>query len=368
MAELDQITVATRRMIRAKPALVDAVFNNDPLLAYAKLNAQEKFGGGRQINEGFLYNGLIGGAYLKGKEFDITERQIEQQLQFNIKYYQINVTLAKEDIQVENVGENAVFKLVDSRITAAYMSLGAHLAISLYLNGQRAGFTAMVNGLAEVCNDNSTVSWDNNTYATYGTITRGGAVGTVLNSVPTDVNGTIEYNTLEETYSEPVFGNIEPNLGVTTPFGYSFIKEKFQTQQRFNDTQDPAIGFNGLKFNSATIIRSRYCPGAHLMRSSGTNDPIAVTFMDQSSSGALVAYPAPVGGYPGATAFSETLWWINARREFFTLYISSNAEYGFGFTGWKPAQGNTKVAGQVLVGCALVLHPRYHKQLYRITG
>jgi hypothetical protein len=39
------------------------------------------------------YNGLIGGSYLQGKEFDITEPQVEQQAQFNIKYFEVNVTL-----------------------------------------------------------------------------------------------------------------------------------------------------------------------------------------------------------------------------------------------------------------------------------
>ena len=92
-------------------------------------------------------------------------------------------------------------------------------------------------------NDGSTASWDGNTYATYGTITRGGAVGTTLNSTPVNVAGTIEYNTLEENYGAASYGTIEPNLIVTTVLGYSYIKEKFQTQQRFNDVQEPKIGF-----------------------------------------------------------------------------------------------------------------------------
>ena len=139
----------------------------------------------------------------------------------------------------------------------------------------------------------TTASWDGNTYPQYGTITRGGAVGTTLNSAPTNVNGTIQYNTLEQTYQSAVFGMLEPNLGVTTAFGYSFIKEKFQTKQRFNDTQDPKIGFNGMKFNGATLMRSRYAPGAYLYGSSGTADPVATTFIKQMSGGALTAYPAP---------------------------------------------------------------------------
>lgn len=180
---------------------------------------------------------MIGGFYQKGKEFDISEPQIEQELQFTMKFLESNITMTKEDVQVLNKGQNAAFRLIDSRTRSAYMTLGSQIEIGMYLNGQRANFTGMFNGLPEALNDNTTVSWDNSLYPLYGTITRGGAVGTVLNSAPTDVNGTIEYtgaNGLEEGYAAVSFGpeEWEPNLGVTTYFGYSFIKEKFQTQQR----------------------------------------------------------------------------------------------------------------------------------------
>lgn len=364
MADLDQLNVSTRRYIRDNPALVDDVFQNDPLIAYQKLNVKENFGGGLFIQEGFLFDGMIGGSYLKGKEFDISEKQVEQAKQLNMKFFEINVTLSKEDVQVLNKGPLAVFNLVDSRMTAAYMTLGAQMAISQYLNGQRAGFTSMFNGLAEIINDGTVASWDNNTYASYGGITRGsaGTIGNALSSTPTNVNGPIQYTTLEETYGATEYGNIQPNLGVTTVKGYSFIKEKFQTQQRFNDTQDPAIGFNGLKFNAATLIKSRYVPGSDIVTAGTDSNKIAVTYIQQSSNGALTTYPAL------AVATSETLFWINARKPYLNLYVSDDSEFGFGFTGFKPAQGNTKVAGQVLAAVAMTAEPRYHGQLYGITG
>jgi len=356
MAELDQITVATKRYIRETPALIDGVFQHDALLAYAKQNVREDFDGGRLIGENFIYNGLPGGSYQKGKQFNITQPQIEQELQFQIKFFEVDVTLFKEDIQVLNKGDNAAFRLIDSRMSAAYMTIGAHMAIAQYLNGQAVNYTPNFNGLAEALNDNSVASWDGSTYATYGTITRGGQVGTSINSTPTDVAGTIQYQTLEETYGNATFGSIEPNLGITTQKGFSYVKEKFQTQQRFQNTQDPKIGFNGMQFNAATLIRSRYAPGTAI---SGTNDPIAVGYLTEMSLGNVVAYP---------TVTSETLFWINARKPFFNFYITDDPEYGLGFTGFKPAQGNTQVAGQVLFAGALTWFPRYHQQLYGITG
>jgi len=357
MAELNQIDVATKRYIRNTPKLIDMVFQEGPVVAYAKQNVREDYDGGRFIGENFYYNGLIGGPYLKGKNFDISQPQVEQQLQFNVKFFEMGVTLYKEDIQVINKGPNAAFRLIESRMTNAYMTVGAQLEIGMFLNGQDAGYTANFNGLTEACNDNTVTNWNGNAYSTYGTITRGGAVGTTLNSAATNVGGTIEYNALEETYANASFGpGKEPNMGVTTYLGYSYVKEKFQTQQRFNNIQDVKIGFTGLQFNDAVLMRSRYCPGSYL---SGTNDPIATTFINQMSGGALTAYP---------TITSETLWWLNARKPYFNFYISDDPEYGFGFTGFKPAQGNTVVVGQILFSGAVTFAPRYHRQLYGITG
>src|SRR5262245_46967707 len=357
MAELNQIDVATKRYIRNTPKLVDMVFQEGPVIAYAKQNVREDYDGGRYIGENFYYNGLIGGAYAKGKTFDITQPQIEQQLQFDIKFFEVDVTLYKEDIQVINKGPNAAFKLIESRMTNAYTTIGAPLQIASFLPGTGSGYTALFNGLTEACNDNSTTGWNATAYPTYGTITRGGATGTVLNSQATNVAGTIEYNTLEETYGNCSYGpGKEPNIGVTTYKGYSYIKEKFQTQQRFNNIQDPKIGFNGLQFNDTTVMRSRYAPGPYISRS---GDPIAVSFLNQSSNAVVTAYP---------TVTAETLWWLNARKPYFNFYISDDPEYGFGFTGFKPAQANTVVAGQVLFAGAFTFAPRYHRQLYGITG
>jgi len=356
MAELDQINASTQRYIRKTPSLVDAVFQNDPLWAYLRANVPEPFDGGRRIDEGFIYDGLIGGPYRKGKQFDITQRQVEQNLQFNPKYFEVGVTLYKEDVQVLNKGGNAAYRLIDSRMQTAYMTMGAHQAIGLYMNDSVAGYEANWEGLAAALNDNSTASWDSQTYATYGTITRGGEVGSALNSVPTNVGGVIEYNTLEETFSAACFGAIEPNLGVTTALGFSYIREKFQTQQRFSNVADAKIGFRGMEFQGASLMKSRYAPGTAI---SASSDPVAVTFIQQMSSEAIAAYP---------TLTAETLWWINARKPYATLYVSNDPEYSYGFTGFKPSQGNTSIVGQVLYAGAVTFQPRYHKQLYGITG
>lgn len=368
MAELDQITASTRRYIRDTPKLIDMVFQAGPTIAYAKQNLNVDYDGGRLIGENFYYAGLPGGSYSKGKQFNITQPQVEQQLQFIPKFFEVAITLYKEDIQVINRGPQAAFKIIDSRVNNAFMTIGAHLEIAMFLNGQLPGFTTGFNGLAEALNDGITPSWDGNIYSTYGTITRGGSVGTVLNSAPRNLAGSsLEYPVLEESYGDASFGAIEPNLGVTTQLGYSFIKEHFQTQQRFNDTQDPAIGFRGMKFNDATLIKSRYCPGSYLTgpAGAGTNDSIAVGYLSESSS-AGGGTPGIVTNYPvgNLTNTGESLFWINARKPFMNYYMSPDPEFSFGVTGFIPGQGNTIVVAKLLYAGAMTWAPRYHRQVY----
>lgn len=360
MPELNQIDVATRRYLgESSGKLIDNVFQQDPLLAFLKANCSEKYSGGRYIPENFWYNGLPGGSYNKGKTFNITQPQVEQQLQFNPKFFEVNVSLFKEDIQVINAGPAQLFSLIKSRMENSYSTISAHMSIALFLNDQAAGYEPNFTGLPVIVNDNGTASWDGSTYATLGTITRGGAVGTALNSIPTNVAGAIQYLTLENTYGAATFGTgqYEPNIGLTTVLGYGYIKQKFQTQQRFNDTQEPQLGFNGMKFNGATLMKTRYCPGSAI---SAATDPIVVGYLTEMSGGVVTAYP---------TLTSETLWWLNARKPYLKFYVSTDPEYAIGFTGFKPGQGTTIVCGQVLFAGALTSGgPRYHQQLYGITG
>ncbi len=285
-----------------------------------------------------MYGTLTGGAYAKGAQFDITRIQHTTGATFQPKFYYTDVTEFKEDIQVQIKGPHAVFSQIDADMTNAALTMSAILAVALYNEGQTAGRTNHINGLAEILNDASVNSWTATTYATYGTLTRGGTIASALNSTPKDVGspGSLTYNVLEETYAGAVIGTEEPNLGVTTNLGYAYIKEKFQPQQRFTE-EDIKIGFRGLRFNSSIIMRSQYCPG-----SAGVND-------------------ARLGNYLYATY--ETLWFLNTK--YFRLWVTDDEEFAFGFTGFKPAQDSNIVAGQYLFSGNITCQaPRLQKQIY----
>jgi hypothetical protein len=364
---LDQINVTTRRYIRTNPALVDDIYNQDPLNYYLRQSLREDFTGGSTINEDFLYASLIGGPYLKGKNFNVSQRQTEQQLRFDVKFSQVSVPLYQEDIQVLNKGDLAAIKLLRARIDQGYMSLGAFVSILTYLNGINAGYTPNVNGLTEALNDGTTVGWDNNTYQTYGGLTRA-AYSPSLTSTPRQISGAIEYDTIDQTYMQAFYGsgNYEPNLMVTTPTGFSYIKSKFQTQQRFQDTKlDVGVGFRGLSFNGATLVASRYCPGSYMTgpAGAGTDDPVALTCIREMTGDQSAVYPVGNLGNNG-----ETLWILNARKPFLNYYVSNDSTFGGGFRDFIPSANNTILVGQVLLAHELTLHPRYHRYIYGFSA
>ena len=82
-----------------------------------------------------------------------------------------------------------------------------------------------------------------------------------------------------------------------------------------------------------------------------------------------IQYPAHNEDEPyviDARSYDETTY-----HQWNSLWLDaggSRAQVDSAFTGFKPAQGNTKIAGQVLFAGNMTAHPRYHKQLVGITG
>ncbi len=363
MGVLDQINVATHRFLsRRKEKLADNIFNSSNFLKYVRANLKEDFTGGRSIQENIIYDVTNGSFYAKGASFDISQKQLVEQIQFQPKFAYENLTFYKEDLQVfQREGPARIFSILDADTQIATEAFGAKLDIALFFNGQRAGYTNLFNGLAEAINDGSVTSWDGSAYTSYGGQTRGGKIGTSLNSAVVDVDGTLEYNQLEEQWGNACFST-EPTHIVTTVLGYSYLKEKFQAQQTYEAVTDLKTGVTGIKFNGGTIISDRYCPGSAI---AGRVDPVVNSFMD-GNFGAGTSYPSMT---TTAGAAAESVWILTLKQPYFNFYVSADPEYAFGFTGFKPAQDNTVIAGQMLFGGNLTIpSPRVHRQLKRVSG
>lgn len=392
-----QLTVTTRRYIDTNPTLRDLVFNHDPTMAMIGDECHEEVGGGLNWNDNIEYDVQDGGPYAKGQDLPADQRQIEQALQFQPKFNAVMIPFYKEDIRVFNVAGDplAVVNLVTERVDAAFTQLGAQTALQRYLQGQSAAFSKFPNGLLEACSDGVNIGWDGNTYAVYGTLTRSLYGGRMLSPKPYNFTGSvISLPIMEQLYQSVNFGSgkYECNVITTTPTGYGYIRNNFQTQQRFQNTTVGKAGFRGLEYNGATIFASRYAPGSYLMNNStggstnptttpntnGTNDRVAVRMFNYATGSNTTAYPAPAAMWgngagaagSGGSVFGETIWFENIRKPMVKYRTSKNKPFDGSLDddGFIPSAGNTKLVGKVLLAHNFSVIPGYVAQAFNFQG
>jgi hypothetical protein len=355
--------------------VMDNFFLNSPFLAYIRDHCTVPFNGGDYIQNTFLYASMIGGFYSIGDNFNITKPQTLAGAVFDLRHAEFNVTEYKENIQVNNKGPLAVFSLIETDLKNAVLSMSALIAIAMARHGQVAGGgvvdnrSTAINGWSEAINDGLTNSWDGNVFTTYGTATRNGVIGSAMNSIPTWVGdnlgnpGMVTYNVLEEAYQDACIGNDEPDLMTANKAAYAFMKERIQTQQRFAQEKDPIWGVTSFRFNNAMVQKDDYFPSLKY----GKNDAILGNYLTKNFTSS--AAPASQSNLPATTTIqpNEVIGMFNTKHWLYR--VSNDPEYGGGFTGFKPAQDNTRVAGQVLLDSTLeATSCRTQKQLYGINA
>lgn len=394
----NQLTVTTRRYIDKNPELRDLVFNHDPSMSMIGENCHEEIGGGLNWNDNIEYDVQDGGPYSKGQDLPADQRQIEQALQFLPKFNTIMIPFYKEDIRVFNVSGDplTIINLVKERVDSAFIQLGAQTAIQRYLQGQSASFVKFPNGLLEASSDGVNIGWDGNTYPVYGTLTRSLYGGRMLAPKPYNFLGqAISLPIMESMYQSVNFGSgkYECNVITTTPTGFGFIRNNYQTQQRFQNVTIGKAGFRGLEYNGATILATRYAPGSYLMNpangvasttpatvpnSNGTNDRVAVRMFQYATGNAASAYPAPAamwgngsgGAGVGGSVFGETIWFENIRKPMVKYRTSRSKPFDGSLDddGFIPSAGNTKLVGKVLLAHNFTFLPGYVTYGFNFQG
>jgi hypothetical protein len=369
LALVSALTAVTREEIWPRQ-VTDNFFKAIPFFSYLRDKAIMDWDGGTYMQYPFLYNALMGGAYAPGSSFNIDKVDTLSALQFREKYYEDNITHFLEEIEVRNRGANAVFSLLDTDMRNAMMTITTQIAIAAWRHGQVAGGTAAtvlddrsleINGLSEALNDGTVYSWDGNIFTVYGGQQRNGYIGAALNSVPRWMGtangspGKITYEVLEDMYQTASQGNLSPDLAVTSKRGMTLIKNTLQVQQRFAQETEPRYGFEGIRLNKMLITKDDYAPSAAPSAGGfGVNDPRLGNYLTGTITNGLTGTPA--GNFPNSTnattlTVAEVIFMLNTDSWIFR--VSTSPLYQFGWTGFKPAQDNTMVSGQVLAAVNL---------------
>jgi hypothetical protein len=305
----------------------DTIFKNSPVFVRLHTKNMERFSGGLQIQRPIIVGELNGGPLAKGAAMNTDFVTTDSALIENMKVYYVNVTLYGFDSML-NDGDLAIFSQVELKFLNASLKMAKLLAVDMYLDGQSAGRTINLDGLAE---------WydDGNLYPTVGGINRSDVVPVTS---PSTVGGLNAYTQtgitsftlplLQNAYGQAWFGPDHVDLLACTQNGWNFIWNALQPLQRYNDvsTTDVAqAGFATLRFNMAEAVIDKYAP---------------------TGSG------APAGNTTGGVMYGLNTNYIE-------WYFSTNKKFQFGFTGFKETNNTIDVAGQFLCGSNMVIpNPR----------
>lgn len=337
--------------------LRDNFFRAAPFLAYLRRNFLKPYEGGAFMQSPFLYGALNGGPYAIGDSFNLAKPQVLDAQAFDPKFYYVNVTEYLEEIGVEAKGPMNMVNLVEAHLDTAMKTLNAILAVAVWRHGQGIASGVLDNrvtqteGIASALNNGVDNSWDGNVFPTYGTKTRGGAIGSALSSTPIWFGdalgnaGTLTYNGILAMYTQAAQRGPTPDLGISNAGIWNFMLERIQPQQRFIEmgTDEVYWGATALKLLNCSFLIDPYAPSALY----GVNDPklgnyLTAAFTSAASPTAASGLPAAVTCTPG-----EVLALLNTRHWAFRM--SDNPLFQFGWTGFKVAQNSTMVAGQSLV-------------------
>lgn len=365
-AQAHALNVATREYLPdSAKKLVNTFSQATPLITKLRPKAR-KFPGGTQIRESIRFRPSKGGGHKKGAPFRNTQYGTAQPILFDIKDFYIPVVVDKFELGVLNNGPDMIFDRLDEIMTSAYETAGQMSEIALYFAGSGNSYAQNINGLAEICNDGTTSSWDGATYTEYGELDRtdGSLWNKAVQGKITDVNAAISFSKLNSTYTAVKYGTQMPDIGLSTEKFVSYVADKFQTQQRFNETVEPTIGFTGLKFQKATLMATRYCPGSEISGSTATTgDPVAYEWIYTTT----IDEATPLTAYPTVTG--ETLFWINSGDENLHLYLSSNPVWQLGFEDFIPDPETDELVGRLRMAWQIVSpETRKHHQVKRILA
>lgn len=354
----------------------DEFFLAAPLLAYVRDHCLVPFTGGSFMQAPFRYAPMIGGFYAPGSSFNVTKRQTIAALQFSTRYGYVSIPEYKEEIQVEQKGENAVVLQLDADMQNGMDTINEIYAIAIHQSGQGSRSLA-VNGWVELINDGITPGWDGNVYTSYGQQLRNGAIGAVMNSVPVWLGdgagnpGVAGYANFEEGYQDATIGKKEPNLGVGNKAVIAYMKEKLVVQQRFQQERDPVWGVMGFRFNNAMVLKDDYFPSAKygLANRAGGQSFLTGTFVSPgtTANGGTAAATSNLPVSATTCTVGEVFCFFNTFDLLFR--VTDDSEFGFGWSGFVPAQDNTKVVGQIKAMANLEgIAARTHKQFIGIGG
>ncbi|MFQ5757183.1 MAG: phage major capsid protein [Acidiferrobacterales bacterium] len=251
--------IASTTVDQRLPTIADNFFTGSPLFVRLRSRHNVVLDGGDKVRQTLIYQGLPGGSYGVGDNFDTSRRNILEQLIFNWKRYYVNITVeGLEDLQ--NAGASRVIDLVSTKLDVAELDMIQNVGGDLF--GQGGG--NLLTGLRAAVDNGDLVS-------SYGGITRSStaAEGKAVRGNVDTTGGVFSLalmnSTMMGTGTGPAIGREKPDLIVTTQTIFNKWWERSQPSERNSGGEDlRKIGFDTIRFNGADVVVDPQVPSGQV--------------------------------------------------------------------------------------------------------
>jgi len=263
MASPNLTELATTTINSYSGRIADNISKNIALLyRLDERGNREYYTGGETIVQELAYAENGTGKWYSGWEtLDVSEAEVLSAAQFDVKFYNVNVTLSGEQM-VKNAGSReAIHSLLKARKNVAEKTAMNQVNAALFSDGT-GNSGKEIGGLQHIVSDAPTSGtvgginaatytwWRNKTYDFSD-----------LSITPSSTTIQAAMNTL---YLQLVRGTDKPDFVMTDTTYYGYYLASLQPQQRFQNAKMADAGFTNLKFMSGDVLFDESCPASHM--------------------------------------------------------------------------------------------------------
>lgn len=244
----DQISGITQR--KFIPKLYDNIFNSNPILQRHRKRSYELVDGGISIMVPLNYAvPTASGWYFGADTLNVNDNDQITAAEYTWKALYTNISILRTD-ELKNAGDEQMISLVKSKVKIAEKQMEDQLGTGIFSNATNA---KSIVGLQQIVSTSNTIGGISQTsYSWWG-------AGSVDSTTT-----TLSLSAMQTVWNLCTIGSWSPTVIGTTRSIFNSYYALLQPQQRFQDTDSAAGGFQSLLFNGLPVLPDSHCPANNL--------------------------------------------------------------------------------------------------------
>lgn len=247
-SNVDALLSTTLSAVRKKFA--DNIFTKIPLFMWLKSKAKITEDGGASLVVPLMYGkNTTAKSYSGYGIIDVTPSEGLTAAQYIWAQYAATVTISGLEERIQNVGDSAVIKILESKIKQAEMSLRDKLDIDMWATAVTGTNMNTLTTIVDTTTTIGNVSKSSNSWW-QAQVTASGSFA---------ARGLADMRALYNNISNQSLSGGAPDFICSDQTAYQFYEAALQPQQRFTDEKMAGAGFENLRYKGATFT---YDPNA----------------------------------------------------------------------------------------------------------